>query len=667
MGAVYLGQDADGRRVAVKVVRSELARDAAFVARFRDEVANAQRVASFCTAQVLDHGESGGRAYMVTEFIDGVSLLLYVKENGELSPGMLQGVAVGVAAALVAIHSAGLIHRDLKPANVLLSFSGPRVIDFGIARALDAASGHTMTGQLIGSPGWMAPEQILQQPVTTAVDIFSWGCLVAYARNGVNPFGRGDFSVLAARLVHGDPQVGTLPAPLDRLVHAALEKDPRNRPTARDLLLTMVGGESSEAEVLRTLAPAWRPPVPPPARGRTRPLTEPTQQQQPSPGPAAPYPAAASAPTPTAYGGALHGAEPLGPQATVAASPSAPPRTLPTVPSGPPPGGSHERPSTQGRRRAVLAGGVAAVLAAGAVTGWYVVSGNDKPSTARSAAAPVVPAALPSDPLLVRIDRQPGWPYKCYGNIGMLTPGAANPKLVLDLPGKCDILPRWSPDYKRIAFTRTMGALNELFVMNADGSGLKMITDQLPSQSRVAWSPDGMKIAMLRKVGSVRQLYVVSVKKPDSGTQLTTDHSNKDDVAWCGNRLAFLSDRYPIQQIFTTDATTKGASWAQVTKGSYDVNDPAWSPDCRKIAYTEQPSTDDRHIWVVGADGTGPKQITPADKRDMDPNWSRQGTWIAFARGATEHPRIWATRADGSGGAQLISPSGKDIGQPDWS
>ncbi|MFB9837949.1 serine/threonine-protein kinase, partial [Actinoallomurus acaciae] len=264
MGAVYLGRGPDGRQVAVKVVRPELAQDAGFVARFQDEVTNARRVASFCTAQVLDHGESGGLAYMVTEYIDGISLKDYVKQNGELSPGMLHGVAVGVAAALVAIHAAGLIHRDLKPANVMLSFSGPRVIDFGIAQALDAASGLTMTGQLVGSPGWMAPERILRQQVTTAADVFSWGCLVAFARTGVNPFGTGDFSVMSARLLHGDPQIGDLPAPLDRLVRAALDKDPRNRPTAQDLLLALVGGEtgeSGEAAVLGTLT-AWQAPVP---------------------------------------------------------------------------------------------------------------------------------------------------------------------------------------------------------------------------------------------------------------------------------------------------------------------------------------------------------------------------------------------------------------------
>ncbi|NVI87637.1 serine/threonine-protein kinase [Actinomadura sp. BRA 177] len=242
MGAVYLGRGEDGRPVAVKVVRAELAGDRTFLARFHDEAANAQRVASFCTAQVLEHGEDLGLAYMVTEYIDGPSLLEHVSEKGALSPGMLHGVAVGVAAALVAIHSAGLVHRDLKPSNVLLSISGPRVIDFGIARALDMVSSHTRTGQVVGTPGWIAPEQITTQQVTTAVDVFAWGCLVAYAASGRNPFGQGSFQLLAARAVHAEPETGDLPPSLSGLVQAALRKDPGARPSVRDLLLALVGG-----------------------------------------------------------------------------------------------------------------------------------------------------------------------------------------------------------------------------------------------------------------------------------------------------------------------------------------------------------------------------------------------------------------------------------------
>lgn len=259
MGAVYLGRDPEERPVAVKVVRAELAGDKTFLARFHDEAANAQRVASFCTAQVLEHGEDLGLAYMVTEYIDGPSLLQHVSEKGALSPGMLHGVAVGVAAALVAIHSAGLVHRDLKPSNVLLSISGPRVIDFGIARALDMASSHTRTGQVVGTPGWIAPEQITTQQVTPAVDVFAWGCLVAFAASGRNPFGQGSFQLLAARAVHADPEVDDLPAPLAGIVQAALRKDPAQRPSARDLLLALVGG-AGEAAVTTELGEAWTSP-----------------------------------------------------------------------------------------------------------------------------------------------------------------------------------------------------------------------------------------------------------------------------------------------------------------------------------------------------------------------------------------------------------------------
>ncbi len=714
MGAVYLGRDQGGRKVAIKVVRPELAQDAGFVARFRDEVSNAQRVASFCTAQVLDHGESGGQAYMVTEFIDGVSLKEYVNDNGELSSGMLQGVAVGVAAALVAIHSAGLIHRDLKPANVLLSFSGPRVIDFGIARALDAAEGHTMTGQMVGSPGWMAPEQIMQGQVTTAVDIFAWGCLVAYAANGVNPFGKGDFSVMAARLVHGAPQVGSLPQPLDRLVNAALEKDPRKRPTAKDLLLTMVGGDSAEAAVLGTLTPSWQPPVPAHPETQVVPDTPPppTYGQAPagygsgpSQAPAAygsgpsQAPAAygqgnrAEAPTtygertdpsrneaptaygapvgrqgsgpsyaeaPTAYGppGARQGSQPNAMAATSVAP--AEPGTMPTRLGDPSPGGPGKR-----GRRGLVAGAVVVVLAAASVTGWFLLKGNGDGGTPAKAKSAAGPAPLPGDPLLVRVDRQPGWPGKCYGSVGELTPGATTVKTLLNDPAKCDMLPQWSPDHKQIAFTRNEGALNEVWVMSADGSGARMLGNQLAGKNRLAWSPDGSKIAGMAKDGKgQRQVYVYTVSNPGSPQQLTTDASNKDDPAWCKGRITFWSDKSGHQEIYTADAGTPGAPWTQVTKMGHDVNDPSWSPDCSKIAYTDEPGNVDRHLWITNADGTGNHQLTTTG-RDMDPTWSPNGKWIAFSRGLTADPHTWAIRADGTG-ERAIAPAGKAIGHPDW-
>ncbi|WP_327109470.1 serine/threonine-protein kinase [Nonomuraea glycinis] len=250
MGTVFLARAPTGRFVAVKVVKAEFANQEGFAVRFHAEVENARRVASFCTAQVLDNGNTGdGRPYMVTEYIAGTPMSDQITKYGQLDPGPLHGVALGVAAALAAIHVAELVHRDLKPANVILSLSGPRVIDFGIARALDRETGFTLSGELLGSPGWWAPEQVRGEMVTPAVDIFAWGCLIAYAGNGRHPFGRGDPITLATRVLHTPPDLGSLPAPLDELVRRATAMEPSERPTAQELLLALVGGGAKPAPV----------------------------------------------------------------------------------------------------------------------------------------------------------------------------------------------------------------------------------------------------------------------------------------------------------------------------------------------------------------------------------------------------------------------------------
>ncbi|MEU7747060.1 protein kinase [Nonomuraea sp. NPDC049158] len=262
MGTVFLARAPTGRFVAVKVVKAEFANQQGFADRFHAEVENARRVASFCTAQVLDNGNTGdSRPYMVTEYIGGTPLSDQIAKYGALDPGPLHGVALGVAAALAAIHVAGLVHRDLKPANVILSLSGPRVIDFGIARALDRETGFTMSGELLGSPGWWAPEQVRGEAVTPAVDIFAWGCLIAYAGNGRHPFGRGDPITLATRVLNTPPDLGALPAPLDELVRRATDMDPAQRPTAQDLLIALVGGAAPAPAAAASATAAVDPPT----------------------------------------------------------------------------------------------------------------------------------------------------------------------------------------------------------------------------------------------------------------------------------------------------------------------------------------------------------------------------------------------------------------------
>lgn len=272
MGTVYLARAAGGGPlVAVKVVHPELAGDPEFRARFADEVAAARRVAPFCTARVLDADPSARSPYLVTEFVDGVPLNVAVAEGGPLDESTLHGVAMGVAAALSAVHAAGVVHRDLKPGNVLLSLSGPRVIDFGIARALDVARQHTQAGMLVGTPGWMAPEQFRGGAVGPAADVFSWGSLIAYAATGRNPWtAQASGPSLppaeqAHRILHGAPTLDGLTGPLRRLVESALAKDPARRPTARQLVDALLGGPAAgdpTRAAVTALQRTWTGPVP---------------------------------------------------------------------------------------------------------------------------------------------------------------------------------------------------------------------------------------------------------------------------------------------------------------------------------------------------------------------------------------------------------------------
>ncbi|MET8278849.1 serine/threonine-protein kinase [Micromonospora sp. NPDC005174] len=239
MGAVYLGQDANGRRVAVKMIRPEYADDTEFRGRFRSEVNRARQVPPFCTAEVLDADPDHPTPYLVVEYVDGPSLAEVITRNGPLGGGSLHSVAVGVATALAAIHGAGVIHRDLKPANVLFALGTPKVIDFGIARAFEVTSQHTRTDQMVGTVAYMAPERFDTEHralVGPAADVFAWGAVVTYAGTGRTPFRADSPAATAARILTQPPELSGLPDRLREVVARTLAKDPTERPTAHELL-----------------------------------------------------------------------------------------------------------------------------------------------------------------------------------------------------------------------------------------------------------------------------------------------------------------------------------------------------------------------------------------------------------------------------------------------
>jgi eukaryotic-like serine/threonine-protein kinase len=234
MGRVFLGASADGQLAAVKVIRANVATDPEFRARFRREVTVARKVSSRFTVPLIDADTDGPMPWLATAYVTGPSLADAVTEHGPLPVRSVLELAAGLAAGLSAIHAAGVVHRDLKPSNVLLAHDGPRVIDFGISVAAET-SPLTRTGMLIGSPGYMSPEQVEGREVGPPSDIFSLGAVLAFAATGEAPFGHGSAPTLAYRAVYRQVNLDRVPAEVRGLIQRCLAKDPGQRPTARDL------------------------------------------------------------------------------------------------------------------------------------------------------------------------------------------------------------------------------------------------------------------------------------------------------------------------------------------------------------------------------------------------------------------------------------------------
>ncbi|MER5649907.1 ABC transporter substrate-binding protein [Streptosporangium sp. NPDC002524] len=292
-GVVYLARTPSGERVALKVLHARLSDDAHAKRRFQREADAARRVAPFCTARVLQADATGDRPYILSEYVDGESLQQVVSREGPREEYALFRLAVATATALSAIHRAGIVHRDLKPSNVLLGPDGPRVIDFGIAKALDSA--YSLTTDLVGTPAYMAPEQFHEQEVGPAGDVFAWAGTMVFAATGRPPFGLGNLAVVMRRILVAEPDLSGVPESLRPLLDAALTKDPRSRPGSADVLDMLLNASGGPAPASGTFPPpAPGSSAPEPSAGGPAPATAPPPRR--APGSSAAFPAPAPLP-----------------------------------------------------------------------------------------------------------------------------------------------------------------------------------------------------------------------------------------------------------------------------------------------------------------------------------------------------------------------------------
>ncbi|MFF2524429.1 serine/threonine-protein kinase [Streptomyces liangshanensis] len=254
MGVVYLGSDRRGQRVALKVIRPDLAEDQEFRSRFAREVSAARRIRGGCTARLVAADLDAERPWFATQYVPGPSLHDKVNEEGPLSAAEVASVGAALSEGLVAVHEAGVVHRDLKPSNILLSPKGPRIIDFGIAWATGAST-LTHVGTAVGSPGFLAPEQVRGVAVTPATDVFSLGATLAYAATADSPFGQGSSEVMLYRVVHEEAQLYGVPDALAPLVRACLAKDPEDRPSTLQLSMRLKEIAAREAQGVAEIRP----------------------------------------------------------------------------------------------------------------------------------------------------------------------------------------------------------------------------------------------------------------------------------------------------------------------------------------------------------------------------------------------------------------------------
>lgn len=279
MGTVYGATDASGYPVALKTIQPAFANDPAFLARFRRELRVCKEVSGARVAKLVAASADPPVPFLATQWVTGLDLARTVGREGPLDSQLLRAFAAALADALAEIHDARVVHRDLKPSNIILSPAGPIVIDFGISAAVEGTQ-LTQTGAVVGSPGWMAPEQIIGAQVGPAADVFTWAANVCFAASGESPFGTGAPAALLHRVVNAEPVIPDLPTSLAGPVRAAFSKDPSERPSPSEIVGELYPGNDGTPRarlaahmdqvwwIRNTAAPPWhRTPRPAPRQG----------------------------------------------------------------------------------------------------------------------------------------------------------------------------------------------------------------------------------------------------------------------------------------------------------------------------------------------------------------------------------------------------------------
>ncbi|GAA2208708.1 hypothetical protein GCM10009850_041660 [Nonomuraea monospora] len=601
-GTVYVGESPEGQTVAIKVLHARLSEEPQARERFLQEIAATRQVRQFCTARVLDADTSGDQPYVVSQYVEGISLSRLIATQGVRDPDALERLAVATVTALVAIHQAGIVHRDFKPSNVVCGPDGPRVIDFGLARALDSTVAES--SEILGTPAYMAPEQFSAGVVTSASDMFSWAATMAYAASGRPPFGNDSIPALFQRILNEEPDLSGLTEPVRSLVVACLDKNPAARPSATDVLFTLLGHG----------VPAAARETP----GQEALFSAPRQEGWPAPMTGAPSSAgsafSAGFPSPAGF--------PSRP--VVSPQPGPPPLSGPAALSGPPsisggvprPGegpvsateslvGAPARTGLKSRRTLVVAslGLVAAgVVATGA---WFALSTPATPKLVTRQAVvtgpttpvvqPEVTRTLAPNPAYAVAYSPDGKTFVTGGAEGKVQIwDAATRRATTTLEGhtKGVHAVAFSPDGKTLATGSDDGTIRLWSLPSGEGKGT--LTGHTGGVGSVAFSPDGKTLASASRDRTVRLWNA----ETGDGTALLNGHTDwVDSVAFSPDGETLATGSHDRTVRLWHPAT--GEAVAVLTGHRYWVFSVAFSPDGRTLASASADRT--VRLWDVAA------------------------------------------------------------------